>query len=185
MDTAEWEKHTVAATCLEWSGSRATDANAGPAPPWCLADLTAMPAVCLINLSLLLCSQAGDVEKILLFLLCSCAHTRSFFISYAQSPQRSAFKRHRLRTSCRKAHTLHASKLNTGRTQAKTKIISLEKLQWCNSLEKDKLITSQVLWSSAHWVFAAKKKETESLLPVHCEWTQHRQPGLKKSSGNS
>lgn len=78
MDTAEWEKHTIAATCLEWSGSRAKDADACPPPPWCLADLTAMPAVCLINLSLLLCSQAGDVEKILLCLLCLCAHTQSF-----------------------------------------------------------------------------------------------------------
>lgn len=164
MDTVEWEKHTIAATCLEWSGSRAKDADACPPPPWCLADLTAMPAVCLINLSLPLCSQAGDVEKILLCLLCLCAHTQSFLShmhkAHSGVPLKGTDSENKLQKG---AHTLHTLKLNTGRTQAKTKIISLEKLQWCIfPWERN---SSQVRHcGQVHTEFLQQRKRKQSLL---------------------
>lgn len=164
MDTAEWEKHTIAATCLEWSGSRAKDADACPPPPWCLADLTAMPAVCLINLSLLLCSQAGDVEKILLCLLCLCAHTQSFLSHMHKAHSRVPLKGTDSEQAAeRRTHTSHF-KAQHWKNTSKNKNNLSRKTTMVHFPLRKKLITSQALWSSAHWVFAAKKKETESLL---------------------
>lgn len=46
--------------------------------PWCSADLTANPVVWLINWSLLLCSQAVDVEK----LQCCPSYTQKELLSH-------------------------------------------------------------------------------------------------------